>query len=159
MTGWRLRELWGEQLMETYESIRTRYLAITKVWQPNRTSMPIFKRRRDDESCHLEITDNGTYAIVGTERGMETDRKETRSLDELMYWIASGEASARGLEYEFDHRKSIDDFRRVYFSKAVEELAQISAEWADRLRCEHADILKAHPFFDDPFNELATAQS
>jgi Immunity protein 63 len=124
-----------------------------------RSGLPIHRQPHHDGSYHLEVSSDGSFALVGTERGMETEKKVTKSLDELLYWIASGEASSRGLEYELKHRNSTDDFRRIYFLKAEEELALISTEWADRLRCEHAEILKIHPFLDDPFNELATAQS
>lgn len=36
---------------------------------------------------HLEISADGNFAIVGTDRGTETERRETKSLDQLFEWI------------------------------------------------------------------------
>jgi Immunity protein 63 len=115
--------------------------------------MPVHEQPQHDGSSHIEISENG-YALVATDRGSETARRETRELDELLYWIAKGEASGRGLEYELEHRNGTDDFRRVYFAKAEEDLSLVSREWAERLRRDHAMILGSSPFLDDPFGEL-----
>jgi len=36
---------------------------------------------------HLEISPEGRFSIVGTDRGKETERRETTSKDELFEWI------------------------------------------------------------------------
>lgn len=36
---------------------------------------------------HLEISVDGNFAIVGTDKGTETERRETKYLDQLFDWI------------------------------------------------------------------------
>jgi len=57
-------------------------------------------------------------------------------------------AKAIGLKHEVKNRVPNKDFRRLYFSKSVEELEKLSKEWAQRLQNEYDVILKEHPFVD-----------
>jgi hypothetical protein len=136
--------------METYEQIRDRYLALTRAWHPTRQAMPVHRVAQHDGSCHLEISPGGVYALVGTDRGVETVRDETRDLDELLYWIARGEASGRASQFELENRHPTNDQRRIWFAKAEEELGNVSDDWAERRRAEHAAILQKYPFRDGP---------
>ena len=108
-----------------------------------------FFSRGDDGSYHLEYNASGKMSLVATERGKETDRKETYELDELMYWIFSMKAGQIGLNYELNNRHPSDDFRRIYFAKALEEIGKISPAWQERLEREYEEILLQHPFEDD----------
>ena len=97
---------------------------------------------------HLEISDDGKMALVGTDRGYETTRKETYSLDELMYWMFRKFSESRGWDYELKNRQQGADSRRMVFRKALEEMEKLSVDWRDWLHREQQEILRTRPFHD-----------
>lgn len=80
---------------------------------------------------HLEVNSDGRMALVGTERGAETKRQETCSVDELMYWIFKARANSKAF-YRKDKRYDYEASQRI----ALDEIGKISAEWRERLRQE-----------------------
>ncbi len=97
---------------------------------------------------HVEIYEDGKLALVGTDRNIETVRKETHSLDEFMYWVFSDFAYSYGWEYEFQNRHSTTDSRRIAFPKALDFIERLSLKWRDRLISEQVEILKNSPYQD-----------
>lgn len=88
---------------------------------------------RPDHSggLHLEIADDGKMALVGTDRGIETVRHETGSVDELLYWVFRDFAYSRAF-----HNASKDyDFEKSQ-QAALDEIAKISPEWRAKLAAE-----------------------
>ena len=100
----------------------------------------------EDGSPHIEVSD--AYYLVVRERGLELSRKQTRDIDELLYWIMEGLTSQLSWDFELRHRREGEDSRRQAFEKQVELLAKLSPEWAERRRAEQTEILERHPFHD-----------
>lgn len=114
-----------------------------------RLGKPDFQVRSEpmhDGSRHVEVSD--AYYLVATERGLETERKRTNDVDELLYWIMEGLTSSMSWDYELAHRREGEDFRRQGFAKQVELLDTLYPEWGARLRREHEEILQRYPFRD-----------
>ena len=104
---------------------------------------------RGDGGYHIEYVSSGIFCFVATERDKETIRRETHSLEELMYWIFVGVAQKIASRYELNNRHPKHDFRRLLFAKAVEEIGKVSPEWQTRLNEEYQEVLQRAPFRDD----------
>ncbi|WOI35373.1 Imm63 family immunity protein (plasmid) [Tritonibacter scottomollicae] len=87
---------------------------------------------------HLEISPNGLMALVGTERGKETQRQETKSIDELMYWIFKKRANSKAF---YKSQKNYD--YAASQQKALNEIGKISQEWRNRLKREQENFRRS----------------
>ena len=134
--------------MINFDQIEKEYIRISALWGETEDKFPLPTIRDDNGGYHLEVSANGEMSLIATERGNINDKKTTNSLDELMYWVFRMRAKAIGLKHEVKNRVPNKDFRRLYFSKSVEELEKLSKEWAQRLQNEYDVILKEHPFVD-----------
>src|SRR6478672_4639499 len=82
---------------------------------------------------HLEVHGD-VLAWVTVERGQETIRRETRDLDELLYWTFASVTRAMALEWELHHRVPDQDTRIGWLTKQLELLGRLSPAWEARLR-------------------------
>lgn len=98
---------------------------------------------------HMEVDDNN-YMYVVSERGEEFSRQITTDLDELLYWIFDSVTFSMAVKYEIDHRAGGEGPRRVIFSKQLEILAFLKAEWAVLAKKNIDEIIKNHPYSDAP---------
>ncbi|WP_417810611.1 Imm63 family immunity protein [Thalassospira alkalitolerans] len=80
---------------------------------------------------HLEFSEDGKMALVATDRGIETKRLETYSVDELMYWIFKNHANSKS----FYQKNSQYDYVKCQ-KIALEEIGKVSNKWRERLRKE-----------------------
>lgn len=108
-----------------------------------------FFERSDDGTEHIEYDASGKFSLITTERGMETGREETTDFEEFMYMILEREAMGYGLGFAFKNLNSNENFRRVYFTKALEAMAEVSADWHTRLSRKIDEILATNPYSDD----------
>ena len=109
--------------------------------------LPTFGRSDDSGRPHIEI--GATYDLVVRERGVEFERRSTRNLDELLYWIFASVTFSSASDYGLEHRSPEQSFRRILFAKQVELLALLAPEWGHRRAAEHDRILADHPFVDE----------
>jgi Immunity protein 63 len=98
---------------------------------------------------HIEV-DATLYHYVVVERGQELDRKSTPNYDELLYWIFSDATHNLAFDYELQNRIEDQDCRRTAFPKQIELLSRISPEMGTRRAKEIEDILRMHPYDDEP---------
>lgn len=101
-----------------------------------------------DGTEHIEYDPSGTFSLVSTERGEEYGREETRDFDEFMYMIFRRRAEGYGRGYAFRNLNPERNFRKTYFSKALEVMSEISSEWRDQLSQHFDRILAEHPYED-----------
>ena len=99
-----------------------------------------------DGSPHIEVDD--AYSFVVCERGAEMERRTTRNLDELLFWILENLTSNVAWNFELKHRRDGEDSRRQAFAKQVELLSLLSPEWGERQKAKQEEILTRHPFRD-----------
>lgn len=132
----------------TIEEIQQEYARRAKNWAIEDPVLPIGTVPTHDGTPHLELGPTGEMFLVTTERGHETSRRNTHSIDELLYWIFKSAAYVRAWSYELQNRIENTDSRRIVFPKALEEIGKISSDWRDRLHSEQQKVLDENPFFD-----------
>jgi hypothetical protein len=96
----------------------------------------------------LPVSDKKSYLFIVNERGNESKRS-TSDLDELLYWIFDGVTSSMASDFERLHRRKGEDFRRLWFSKHLELLSQLSLDWASRTEKYLCEVSKEYPFQDE----------
>ena len=85
------------------KKIESAYIGYASRWGKDRNALPYGTKPDNFGGEHIEISSDGKMALVGTERGLETSRRETYSLDEFMYWIFASHAYSRGWKYELSN--------------------------------------------------------
>jgi len=125
------------------KDIEVEYIRYCKKWGENVDRFPLETVQYGTGGYHLEVHNDGKMALVGTDRGIETERQETYSIDELLYWVFKGSANFRAGKYSVSETK---DPRQVWFPKALEEIEKLNPIWRDRLEREQKEILRRHPF-------------
>ena len=109
--------------------------------------LPTYGISRDSGYPHVEVNSLG-YHYVAMERGQETFRRTTQSLDELLYWVFEGITFSRAGIFEVQHRNQKEDCRRLMFKHQVELMSSLSRSWGERLEKEQQEILRVNPFND-----------
>ncbi|MEX0718255.1 MAG: Imm63 family immunity protein [Planctomycetaceae bacterium] len=128
----------------TLSQIRGRVYRLAKVIAAPPGSLPSFGTVSE---LYIEVTGAG-YHYVSWERGHEFDRRTTRDVDELAYWIFETITSSMAWKFELPHRIPDQDCRRLAFEKQLDLLSNLSPEWAKRQEAEQREILRRHPFDD-----------
>jgi len=105
---------------------------------------------RGDSEVRVSVETHGdAYAWVLTERGQEVERRVTRDLDELLFWLIGSVIFEMATAHELANRIAGQDFRRVLFAKEVELFERLDPRWAARAVERINDTLARHPFMDD----------
>jgi hypothetical protein len=124
-----------EVQMEKIDEIRALYRKYSCMMNGTASEFPI-GTVPDDFGCdHLEVASDGKMSLIATDRGIETKRRETYSVDELLYWVFSGQANSKAF-YRKNAPYNYAESQRL----ALDELGKISAEWRERLRKEQASF-------------------
>lgn len=94
---------------------------------------------------HIEIDDQGYHYVV-SERGTEFKRKTTSDVHTLLYWIFKDIIFEMASDYELNHRKPEEDFRRILFKKDLEFFKKLDEQWYVWEKEELDNILKENPY-------------
>lgn len=97
---------------------------------------------------HIEIDENG-YNYVVRERGEEFERRQTKDVDKLLYWILNSIVFIMASDFELKNRKDNEDFRRQLFAKEIELMVQLDSKFAQWKKEELDKVLEEYPFDDD----------
>jgi|GEM_PF-3260543 len=89
----------------------------------------------------------GLFNFVISERGTEYQRIEGNA-DDILFVLFEGITSELAGGFEVRNRIKGQDFRRVRFSKQIELLGLLHAEWAKLGLKVHQKILENYPFED-----------
>lgn len=112
--------------------------------------LPTYGHSEDGARPHIEVEETGRMHYIVVERGQEIERITLVDLDDLLYRVFQSVTFSLACQFELNHREPKQDFRRIMFAKQVDLLGKLSPKWADRDAERHAEILKNHPFRDDP---------
>jgi hypothetical protein len=110
-------------------------------------SVPTFDWPPDDARPHIQV-DRDAFHYIIVERGIETERMTTTSLDDLLYRASCDMTFSVAVNYELAHRVRGQDARRVMFDRQVTLLGGLNPKWAARQAREHDEILARNPFTD-----------
>ena len=94
---------------------------------------------------HIEIDENG-YNYVVSERGEEFERRQTKDIDKLLYWIFKQIVFIMASDYELENRKPNEDFRRQLFAKQIELMEQLDSKFAQWNKEDLDKILEESPY-------------
>ena len=97
---------------------------------------------------HIEIDKEG-YNYVVCERGEEFERRKTKDIDKLLYWIFKSIVFRIASDYELDNPRPNEDFRRQLFAKETELMEQLDSKFATWYKDELNKILEEHPYDDN----------
>ena len=97
---------------------------------------------------HIEIDENG-YNYVVSERGEEFERRQTKDIDKLLYWIFKQIVFIMASDYELENRKPNEDFRRQLFAKQIELMEQLDSKFAQWNKEDLDKILEESPYDDN----------
>lgn len=111
-------------------------------------SFVTFGNQEDLAKPNIEIVGLQNFHFIVVERANELERRITKNLDDLLYWIFDTITFRQALDYELKNRDVNLDSRRIYFRKQEELLSLICPDWKIKKENEHKDILKQYPFRD-----------
>jgi len=97
---------------------------------------------------HIEIDEN-EYNYVVSERGVEYERKKTKEITKLLYWIFNDIVFNMASDYELEHRNPNEDSRRQLFAKIIELMEQLDSNFAQWQKEELDKFLEEAPYDDD----------
>ena len=100
-----------------------------------------------DGSPHIEIT-GSLYNYVISERGVEHSRRETKKIDDLLYWIFSDIVSSMSFDHELRNRISNKDCRRLAFEHKLRLLGDLDKSWKEREAAKIKLTLERSPYVD-----------
>lgn len=120
-----------EFYMKRMEEIKKLYRKYSKAMNEVSSEFPIGPVPDGFGYHHLEIRDDGKMSLISTERGIETSRQETYSVDELLYWVFSGQANSKAF-YKRNAAYNYEECQRI----ALKEIGKISDKWRQRLQKE-----------------------
>jgi len=109
--------------------------------------LPTYGHSEETGRPHIEV-DGSFYYYVQSERGGESSRWKSNSLDELLFVIFRGVVSA--FNWKEPKRPKIEgkDQRRQWFQQNVELMSILSDNWANRLAEFQQRLIELHPFDD-----------
>ena len=96
----------------------------------------------------IEIDEKG-YNYVVSERGEEYERKQTKDINILLYWIFKLIVFEMASDYELENRKPNEDFRRQLFAKQLELMEKLDSKFAQWNKEELDKILEKSPYEDN----------
>lgn len=129
------------------DELQKEYDALCQRISPVNGAYTFLTERSDNGAPHVEYAD-GVFHHVVTERGLELERKSYENKDDLLFRMVSDMSFWMAVGYEFKNRIEGQDARRIMFSKWVELMERVGAEWGALTRVRIEGILKENPFLD-----------
>lgn len=114
-----------------------------------KNKLPTFGYSDDMARPHIEIDNKSNFHYIIVERGQELERKQYKSLDELLFQIFRSITSTMAGEYELENRIKGQDFRRLMFKKREDLMIKLDPLWEKKIKEDHMEILSLHPFNDE----------
>lgn len=75
------------KMLQEFDSLKNELLLYARKRVATFDEFPLGIEPDNFGGRHLEIIADGRFAIVGTDRGIETERRETYSKSELFNWL------------------------------------------------------------------------
>lgn len=118
-----------------------------KVGMPEKY-LPTFGYSEDFGRPHIEKEGN-TYKYLVVERGETRETRVTENIQDLMYMIFESATAEMAWDFERINRKDGQDSRRLAFSKQLELLSAIDANFALKFNEKLRAILRIAPYVDE----------
>lgn len=110
--------------------------------------LPMFSKTEDvfSEGESIYIDDKYHYIIM--ERGQMYKHYESEELEDILYPLFKNITFSLAQEYELNHRRANEDFRRLMWRKQLKLLGKINKDFAEMRKKEIEEILKKAPYND-----------
>lgn len=102
--------------------------------------LPTFGFSEQSGLPHIEITGD-IYHFVVCERGSEFNRKTTKDLKELLFWIFDSVTFSMACDLELKNRRNDEDFRIQLFQIQEDLISKIDDDYAMTLKNKHDKLL------------------
>ncbi len=103
--------------------------------------LPTYGISEDGARHHIEK--QGTeYHWVIVERGEELQRRKTKEIKELMFWVFDTVTSEMASRLEVENRIENEDFRIQMFRIKEELIEKIDPEYRNRMAPKHLKLLR-----------------
>jgi hypothetical protein len=110
--------------------------------------VPVPFAETHDDGGYCYGVEGTAYVFAARERGEEHGRRETGSLDELLFWCLDSVVMVMAAEWEVTHRRPEEDSRRQVFARRLELMAAVDEAWAARLQQQLERVLERSPYDD-----------
>lgn len=111
--------------------------------------LPMFSKTKDVFSEGESIYVDDKYHYIMMERGQVYKHYESEELEEILYPLFKNITFSLAQEYELNHRKANEDFRRLTWKKQLKLLRKINKNFAEERKKEIEEILTISPYNDD----------
>jgi hypothetical protein len=103
--------------------------------------LPTYGKSEDMARPHIEVAGPSLSWVV-IERGKEIDRKTTRDVDELLYWIFRSVIADMASRFAARNPVAGREFRYPMFIKELELMGRLNRAWRARLVSELGPLLR-----------------
>ncbi len=90
-----------------------------------------------------------TYYFLINDKDTVSIKRQTNSLQELLYWIFDDITFHMGVNHAINHRVTDVDPRRMIFKKQLELLQILRPDWKEQKQLEIQEVLAKHPYRDE----------
>ena len=113
-----------------------------------RASLPDDVAKDDLAIPFYRIQPDGSYSYEAWERGGLLFRRETRDIDELLYWIADSVVNELAVQAALDDPRYVStrDSRTLWFPLWSKWMSALHPDWGRAVDEQIAEILSRHPF-------------
>jgi hypothetical protein len=133
----------------TPEEIQDRIYALgRKINAPMRLLRVLFTNPGEGRFVCME---DSRFILIDMERGHEMSRRETDSLDELLYWLMDNVVSTMAFDYELKNRNEWQDCRKIAFQKEEELFGKLNPAWKEKVEKKINGILRWAPLGNQIF--------
>ena len=110
------------------DEIRNTVESLAKKIEAPSIYLPSYNHSEDGARPHIEQQGNEYHWVV-VERGEELQRKVTKEIKELMFWIFDSVTFEMAVGLELNNRKEEEDFRIQMFRIQEELIGKIDPEY------------------------------
>ncbi len=133
--------------MLSLNQIKKQVLKLVKELNAPKNIIPTFNMSIDFGHPHIEVDDDGYHYVI-IERGQIIEKRTSKDINDLLYWIFEGITFEMALEYELKNRIPNVDVRHLLFKKQLELLNRINNAFVERKKNEMEEILRNNPYID-----------
>lgn len=125
----------------TLEEVKIEVLKLAKIISAPENKFPDFGSSNYQGNPHIDVDNYGNLYFIVVERNEEYERKITKDIKELLFWIFENITFSMACDYELKNRVENQDSRILLFAKQDELLEKLNTDWAEVTRKKHKKLL------------------
>jgi hypothetical protein len=125
----------------TLLEIKNEILKLADIISAPESKFPDFGSSNYQGKPHIDVDNYGNLYYIVVERNEEYERKITKDIKKLLFWIFESITFSMACDYELINRVENQDFRILLFNRQDELLEKLCFEWAEITRKKHKKLL------------------